>query len=98
MADAVVSQGDFFGKALADAQVFHMADGQQFKVLRGAHFETINCCVWNGSQQVRLLSFAFPVSPANEAVMSYSHEGNVPGQAPVTPALRLCAGAVQRRQ
>lgn len=32
-------------------QVFHMADGQQLKVLRGAHFETINCCVWNSSQQ-----------------------------------------------
>lgn len=35
-------------------QVFHTADGRQHTVLRGAHFESINCCTWNGSQQVQI--------------------------------------------
>ncbi len=41
--------------SLSLMQVFHLADGRQQAVLRGAHFESINCCVWNPAQQVHVL-------------------------------------------
>ena len=50
-------------------QVFHVQAGGLHKLLRGAHFDTINCCIWNSELQVR--------RPAQGCIAS---SGHVPGQ------------------